>query len=84
MPHTQVHILYFNLNQVWTSQFKRSIESSRNISVPSEQWKALNEISAGVCEGMTYDEIEDSYPDEFALRDHDKYHYRYDSLQYLL
>ena len=27
----------------------------------------LDEIYAGVCDGMTYDEIEANYPEEFAL-----------------
>ncbi|NWI67250.1 F262 bisphosphatase, partial [Todus mexicanus] len=38
-----------------------------------------NEFSfpQGVCEEMTYAEIEDKYPDEFALRDQEKYLYRY-------
>lgn len=31
----------------------------------------------GVCEEMTYAEIEAKYPDEFALRDQEKYLYRY-------
>ncbi|XP_034622997.1 6-phosphofructo-2-kinase/fructose-2,6-bisphosphatase 2 isoform X6 [Trachemys scripta elegans] len=31
----------------------------------------------GVCEEMTYEEIETQYPDEFALRDQEKYLYRY-------
>lgn len=31
----------------------------------------------GVCEEMTYAEIEKQYPDEFALRDQEKYLYRY-------
>uniref|UniRef100_A0A8C6G9M0 6-phosphofructo-2-kinase/fructose-2,6-biphosphatase 4 n=1 Tax=Mus spicilegus TaxID=10103 RepID=A0A8C6G9M0_MUSSI len=31
----------------------------------------------GVCEEMTYEEIQDHYPLEFALRDQDKYRYRY-------
>lgn len=26
---------------------------------------------------MTYEEIRERYPEEFALRDHDKYYYRY-------
>lgn len=33
----------------------------------------------GVCEGMTYEEIQEKYPEEFALRDQDKFHYRYPS-----
>eukprot|EP00071_Canis_lupus_P019569 XP_013967345.1 6-phosphofructo-2-kinase/fructose-2,6-bisphosphatase 1 isoform X3 [Canis lupus familiaris] len=31
----------------------------------------------GVCEEMTYEEIQEHYPEEFALRDQDKYRYRY-------
>lgn len=31
----------------------------------------------GVCEEMTYEEIQERYPQEFALRDQDKYRYRY-------
>lgn len=31
----------------------------------------------GVCEEMTYSEIEQRYPEEFALRDQEKYLYRY-------
>lgn len=45
--------------------------------MPKENWKALNEIDAGVCESMTYEEIAQKYPKEFAARDGDKYHYRY-------
>lgn len=62
---------------VWTSQFKRTIQTASKIDAPKEQWKALNEIDAGICEGMTYEEIAMKYPDEFAMRDQDKYHYRY-------
>lgn len=28
---------------------------------------------------MTYEEIQEQYPTEFALRDRDKFHYRYPS-----
>lgn len=31
----------------------------------------------GICEGMTYEDIQVKYPEEFAQRDADKYHYRY-------
>ena len=62
---------------VWTSQFKRTVQTAAKIDAPKEQWKALNEIDAGICEGMTYEEIAQLHPDEFAMRDQDKYHYRY-------
>uniref|UniRef100_A0A671R923 6-phosphofructo-2-kinase/fructose-2,6-bisphosphatase 4 n=1 Tax=Sinocyclocheilus anshuiensis TaxID=1608454 RepID=A0A671R923_9TELE len=63
--------------KVWTSQMKRSIQTAEALGVPYEQWKALNEIDAGVCEEMMYEEIQEHYPLEFALRDQDKYRYRY-------
>ncbi|KAJ7742889.1 6-phosphofructo-2-kinase-domain-containing protein [Mycena metata] len=40
-------------------------------------WKSLDELDAGVCDGMTYEEIEQAYPDDFANRDEDKFNYRY-------
>ncbi|KAM9407611.1 6-phosphofructo-2-kinase/fructose-2,6-bisphosphatase-like isoform 2-T2 [Salvelinus alpinus] len=63
--------------KVWTSHMKRTIQTAEGLGVPYEQWKALNEIDAGVCEEMTYEEIQDHYPEEFALRDQNKYRYRY-------
>ncbi|XP_067226540.1 6-phosphofructo-2-kinase/fructose-2,6-bisphosphatase isoform X4 [Chanodichthys erythropterus] len=71
--------------KIWTSHMRRTIQTAEAIGVPYEQWKALNEIDAGVCEEMTYEEIQDHFPEEFALRDQDKYRYRYpkDELPYL-
>ncbi|XP_062454655.1 6-phosphofructo-2-kinase/fructose-2,6-bisphosphatase 1 isoform X3 [Rhea pennata] len=63
--------------KVWTSHMKRTIETAEALDVPYEQWKALNELDAGVCEEMSYEEIQARYPQEFALRDQDKYRYRY-------
>uniref|UniRef100_A0A3Q2NNM2 6-phosphofructo-2-kinase/fructose-2,6-biphosphatase 3 n=1 Tax=Fundulus heteroclitus TaxID=8078 RepID=A0A3Q2NNM2_FUNHE len=63
--------------KVWTSQLCRSIQTAEHLGVPYEQWKALNEIDAGMCEEMTYDEVKEKFPEEFALRDEDKYYYRY-------
>ncbi|KAB5546686.1 hypothetical protein PHYPO_G00074870 [Pangasianodon hypophthalmus] len=63
--------------KVWTSQLKRTIQTAEALGVPYEQWKILNEIDAGICEEMSYDMIKEKYPDEFAMRDQDKYHYRY-------
>ncbi|KAG8554501.1 hypothetical protein GDO81_003812 [Engystomops pustulosus] len=63
--------------KVWTSHMKRTIQTAEALGVPYEQWKALNEIDAGVCEEMTYEEIQEHFPEEFALRDQDKYRYRY-------
>uniref|UniRef100_A0A674AVR6 6-phosphofructo-2-kinase/fructose-2,6-biphosphatase 4b n=1 Tax=Salmo trutta TaxID=8032 RepID=A0A674AVR6_SALTR len=63
--------------KVWTSQMKRTVQTAEAVAVPYEQWKALNEIDAGVCEEMMYEEIQGHFPQEFALRDQDKYRYRY-------
>ena len=41
------------------------------------RWKALNEIDAGQCDGMTYGEIKDTHPHDFVARDVDKFAYRY-------
>lgn len=29
------------------------------------QWRALDEINAGVCDGMTYEEIKKNMPEEY-------------------
>ncbi|MBZ3885543.1 6-phosphofructo-2-kinase/fructose-2,6-bisphosphatase 3 [Sciurus carolinensis] len=63
--------------RVWTSQLKSTIQTAEALKLPYEQWKALNEIDAGVCEELTYEEIRDTYPEEYALREQDKYYYRY-------
>lgn len=38
---------------------------------------SLFRFTQGVCEEMMYEEIQEHYPQEFALRDQDKYRYRY-------
>uniref|UniRef100_A0A669E1Y9 6-phosphofructo-2-kinase/fructose-2,6-biphosphatase 3 n=1 Tax=Oreochromis niloticus TaxID=8128 RepID=A0A669E1Y9_ORENI len=53
--------------KVWTSQLCRSIQTAEHLGVPYEQWKALNEIDAGVCEEMTYDEVKEKLPEEFPF-----------------
>ncbi|XP_022693467.1 6-phosphofructo-2-kinase/fructose-2,6-bisphosphatase-like isoform X5 [Varroa jacobsoni] len=63
--------------RVWTSQLKRTIQTAGGIDAPQERWKGLNEIDAGICEEMTYEEIQERFPADFAARDQDKFHYRY-------
>ncbi|XP_049810766.1 6-phosphofructo-2-kinase/fructose-2,6-bisphosphatase isoform X3 [Schistocerca nitens] len=63
--------------RVWTSWLKRTIQTVANIPAPQERWKALNEIDAGICEEMTYEEIAEKYPEDFAARDQNKFGYRY-------
>ncbi|XP_030829073.1 6-phosphofructo-2-kinase/fructose-2,6-bisphosphatase isoform X1 [Strongylocentrotus purpuratus] len=63
--------------KVWTSRLKRTVQTASSIDVAIEQWKSLDELDAGVCDGLTYEEIQKGHPEEFALRDQDKFHYRY-------
>ena len=67
----------FSKLKVWTSWLKRSIETAHHISAPQEKWKLLNEIDAGICEEMTYDEIKASYPDLYVERQRNKLTFRY-------
>ncbi|KAL6436459.1 hypothetical protein ACFW04_004744 [Cataglyphis niger] len=63
--------------RVWTSWLKRTIQTATDVEAPQERWKALNEIDAGICEEMTYEEIAEKYPTDFAARDQNKFSYRY-------
>jgi len=40
-------------------------------------WHHLDELFAGSCDGMTYEEIEEKYPEEWGRRNTDKLAYRY-------
>ncbi|KAK9436705.1 fructose-2,6-bisphosphatase [Metarhizium brunneum] len=64
---------------VWTSTLKRTIATARFLPLHYNQlqWKALDELDSGVCDGLTYQEIKDRFPEDFAARDEDKYNYRY-------
>ena len=62
---------------VWTSTLKRTIQTAANLPYSKLQWKALDELDAGVCDALTYEEIEALYPEDFANRDNDKFNYRY-------
>ncbi|CAF3639816.1 unnamed protein product [Rotaria sp. Silwood1] len=62
---------------VWTSQMQQAIQTAAKLNVPKEQWKALNGINAGIFEGLTYQEVAESYPEQFAARNRSKYYYRY-------
>ncbi|PNH04155.1 6-phosphofructo-2-kinase/fructose-2,6-bisphosphatase, partial [Tetrabaena socialis] len=62
---------------VWTSTLKRTIETARFLPFPKLRWKALDEINAGSCDGMTYEGIAERYPHEYDARKKDKLRYRY-------
>jgi 6-phosphofructo-2-kinase len=59
---------------------KRSIQSAalfNDDDFDVKQMRMLDELYAGVMEGMTYAEIQEKYSDEYALRLKDKLSYRY-------
>jgi len=65
--------------QVWTSTLERTKLTAsylRGLPAPVSR-RDLDEIQAGACDGMTYDEIEEKMPEEFAARQADKARYRY-------
>ena len=57
---------------VWTSTLKRTIQTASKLDSPSLEWKNLDELSSGSCDAMTYEEIEQKYPEDYKLRDDDK------------
>ncbi|EGT54182.1 hypothetical protein CAEBREN_09343 [Caenorhabditis brenneri] len=68
--------------RVWSSQKIRAAQTAshlKDLAGHTEFWKCLDEIDAGICEGLTYEDFESRYPKQFAERDKDKYHYRYPS-----
>mmetsp|Transcript_29633 Transcript_29633/g.88668 ORF Transcript_29633/g.88668 Transcript_29633/m.88668 type:complete len:502 (-) Transcript_29633:107-1612(-) len=62
--------------KVWTSSLQRTIQTAalfENVT----SFKALDELNAGQCEGLTYEEIKDKYPAVNESRSKNKYYYRY-------
>ncbi|ODV96122.1 hypothetical protein PACTADRAFT_56838 [Pachysolen tannophilus NRRL Y-2460] len=63
--------------EVWTSTLKRTQQTAQYLDYPKKTWKALDELDAGVCDGLTYEEIQKLYPEDFKMRDENKFEYRY-------
>ena len=76
--------------RLWTSSLQRTKQTARHIkhdkiTVNGNDWiqmaprvlRNLDEIYAGVCDGMTYEEIRGAYPVEYELRRQNKLGYRY-------
>jgi 6-phosphofructo-2-kinase len=66
---------------VWTSMLKRSIQTADDFEADDDydvkNWEMLNELNAGDFEGLTYEEIEQKFPQEYSKRRQDKLHYIY-------
>ncbi len=65
IDHEEIEIAYDNGDKINWVQFRQN--ERRN----------LDELYAGLCDGMTYKEIEENFPDEFTARQNDKLAYRY-------
>ncbi|KAM0713787.1 hypothetical protein Q7P37_010749 [Cladosporium fusiforme] len=65
---------------VWTSMLKRSIQTAQFFNdeeYDTKQMRMLDELNAGVMEGLTYNCISTQHPKEYNARKQDKLHYRY-------
>jgi len=65
---------------VWTSMLKRSIQTAQFFNdedYDQKQMRMLDELNAGVMEGLTYNCISTQHPKEYNSRKQDKLHYRY-------
>lgn len=63
---------------IWTSTLKRTIRTAQHFDKKKViNFKQLDEIDAGLCDGMTYKQIEKEMPNEYKERQKDKFRYRY-------
>ncbi len=65
---------------VWTSMLKRSVQSGQYFcdeDFEVKQMRMLDELNAGIMEGLTYNEIRTQYAEEYSRRRQDKLAYRY-------
>jgi len=62
---------------IWTSTLQRTIQTAEPLKRTTVALRGLDEIDAGVCDGMTYAEIEAAMPAEYSARSEDKLRYRY-------
>jgi len=62
---------------IWTSSLRRAVQTANPLGRRSLPWRALDEINAGICDGMTYEQIKHEMPSEYEARSHDKFRYRY-------
>lgn len=61
----------------WTSTLRRTVQTAKHIPFPKLRWKALDEIHAGICDGHTYEQIKEKWPETYAARKADKLNFRY-------
>mmetsp|Transcript_7457 Transcript_7457/g.21717 ORF Transcript_7457/g.21717 Transcript_7457/m.21717 type:complete len:462 (+) Transcript_7457:79-1464(+) len=67
---------------VWSSTMRRARQTAnpvveRKLYWRYVEWRALREIEVGVCDGLTYQQVKEQFPSEFAAREENKLRYRY-------
>jgi broad specificity phosphatase PhoE len=64
---------------LYCSTLKRSIQTAEYIKFIGNtiSIKALDEINVGICDGLTYDQVQVKYPKDFEERNKDKLRFRY-------
>jgi broad specificity phosphatase PhoE len=64
---------------IYSSTLRRTLQTTEEIKHLGQHivLKCLDEIDAGICENMTYEDVEKVYPKEFEERTKDKLRYRY-------
>jgi broad specificity phosphatase PhoE len=67
----------FDKLHVWTSSLKRTIMTAKALGLNTTRWRALDEIDAGRCDGLTYERIKEEMPTEYIDRQKNKLCYRY-------
>ena len=70
------------ISYIFTSEKKRTIQTAQAIQKLQQNCTIValnefNEINAGICEGMSYDEIQRTMPEIYSARKRDKYNYVY-------
>ncbi len=70
------------ISYIFTSNKKRTAQTARAIAERQKDCKIISlkefdEINGGICEGMTYKDIEKNMPDVFNARKENKYFYAY-------
>jgi broad specificity phosphatase PhoE/predicted kinase len=63
--------------RVWTSTLRRARQTGGIVGGSHAERRALDEIDAGICDGLTYPEIKERHPELYAARKADKLHTRY-------
>jgi len=72
-----IHSLDLEKPEVWVTPYTRTLATSQHLTCRRTVMPGLGEIRAGQHDGLTYEQIAEKFPTEFALRDADKLAYRY-------